>query len=161
MIHVGDITREKRLTTPKEALSTGQTVKAVVLELDREKRRIRLGMKQLEPTTVDEYIAEHQQGETVTGRFVEVKPGKAKVELGEGVVANCRLAAEAAENKPVADNPSSDLSSLSAMLSAKWKQGGSSSAGPSEESAKPGQIRSFRILSLDPGQKKIEVELAS
>ena len=78
MIHIGDITREKRLDHPKEALKTGQIVRAQVLEFDREKRRIRLGMKQLEPTTLDTYIAEHQTGETVTGRVVDVRPDKAE-----------------------------------------------------------------------------------
>ncbi|HTB18662.1 MAG TPA: 30S ribosomal protein S1, partial [Bryobacteraceae bacterium] len=51
MIHISDITREKRLNHPREALSAGQTVRAVVLEVDRERRRIKLGIKQLEPTT--------------------------------------------------------------------------------------------------------------
>jgi transcriptional accessory protein Tex/SPT6 len=67
MIHISDITREKRLNHPREALSAGQTVRAVVLEVDRERRRIKLGIKQLEPTTADEYIAEHQVGQSVTG----------------------------------------------------------------------------------------------
>ena len=67
MIHVGDITREKRLEHPREVLQTGATVKAQVMEFDRSKRRIRLGMKQLEPTSTDHYLAEHQVGEAVTG----------------------------------------------------------------------------------------------
>jgi small subunit ribosomal protein S1 len=79
MIHISDITNEKRLDHPKELLAKGKTVKAVVLELDREKRRIRLGMKQLEPTSVDHYIAEHHTGETVSGRLVEIHGSKAKV----------------------------------------------------------------------------------
>src|SRR5581483_7693312 len=66
MIHISDITREKRLNHPREALSVGQTVRAVVLEVDRERRRLKLGIKQLEPTTADEYMAEHKVGESVT-----------------------------------------------------------------------------------------------
>src|ERR1017187_1446258 len=56
MIHIGDISAEKRLNHPQEALKVGQPVKAVVLEIDSEKRRLRLGMKQLVPTGLDEYI---------------------------------------------------------------------------------------------------------
>jgi len=74
MIHISDITREKRLNHPREAVTAGQKVRAVVLELDQERRRIKLGIKQLEPTTADEYIGEHQAGETVTGRIVEGRP---------------------------------------------------------------------------------------
>ena len=102
MIHISDITREKRLNHPREALAAGQTVRAVVLEVDRERRRIKLGIKQLEPTTADEYIAEHQVGESVTGRIVEASKGRAKVELGEGVFAECRMREEAGNgSKPV------------------------------------------------------------
>ena len=43
-------------------------------------------MKQLQPTSIDEYIAEHKEGDLVTGRVADVSGGKAKVELGEGVL---------------------------------------------------------------------------
>jgi small subunit ribosomal protein S1 len=161
MIHISDITREKRLNHPREALSAGQTVRAVVLEVDRERRRIKLGIKQLEPTTADEYIAEHQVGESVTGRIVEATPGRAKIELGDGVFAECHLREEAG-NGSSASAPAAakaDLSSLTAMLSAKWKQG-PAVASARQEAPRAGQVRTFRILKLDQPNKKIEVELA-
>ncbi len=161
MIHISDITREKRLNHPREALSTGQTVRALVLEVDRERRRIKLGIKQLEPTSADEYMAEHQVGESVTGRIVEASQGRAKVELGEGVFAECRMSEEVANGTNLPEPASkADLSSLTAMLSAKWKQGPSSTSSAGLEPARAGQVRSFRILKLDPPNKKIEVELA-
>jgi small subunit ribosomal protein S1 len=162
MIHISDITREKRLNHPREAITAGQKVRAVVLELDQERRRIKLGIKQLEPTTADEYIGEHQAGETVTGRIVEAGRGQAKVELGEGVFAECRLP-ERAEEAPATPPPApaaTDLSSLTAMLSAKWKQGSAAAKSDRPEGVKAGQIRTFRILKLDQTAKKIEVELA-
>ncbi len=91
MIHVGDITAEKRINHPQDVLKVGQVVKAQVLECDLEKRRLRLGMKQLVPTSLDEYIAEHQEGDVVTGRMTEVSGGRARVELGEGIQATCNL----------------------------------------------------------------------
>jgi small subunit ribosomal protein S1 len=160
MIHISDITNEKRLDHPKDKLAKGQSIRAVVLELDRDRRRIRLGMRQLEPTSVDQYIAEHKPGETVSGRLVEVHGSKAKVELEEGVMGTCKLQ-QAEERTNGAEAPkTSDVSSLSAMLAAKWKQGGGS-AGEGKESARAGQVRSFRIASLDPAKKLIELELAS
>jgi len=160
MIHVSDITREKRLNHPREALSTGQVVRAVVLEVDRERRRIKLGIKQLEPTSIDEYMAEHQVGESVTGRIVEAAQRRAKVELGEGVFAECQFREETANGSNVPEPAAkSDIASLTAMLSAKWKQGPAASS-PREEPARAGQIRTFRILKLDLPNKKIEVELA-
>ncbi|HMF79686.1 MAG TPA: S1 RNA-binding domain-containing protein [Bryobacteraceae bacterium] len=159
MIHISDITNEKRLEHPKEKLSKGQTVKALVLEIDRERRRIRLGMKQLEPTTVDHYISEHKAGETVSGRLVEVQGDRAKVELGEGVLAVCRLKAQAKKEAAAEAPKSSDVGSLSAMLSARWKQGGS--AGPAKDAMYAGEVRSFRIANLDASKRLIEIELAS
>ena len=68
-----------------------------MLENDREKRRLRLGLKQLMPTSLDEYIAEHKEGDEVTGRVAEVNRNRATVELGEGVQAICTLARTGAE----------------------------------------------------------------
>jgi small subunit ribosomal protein S1 len=156
MIHVGDISAEKRINHPQDVLKMGQTVKAQVLEVDTAKRRLRLGMKQLVPTSLDEYIAEHKEGDIVTGRMTEVSGGRSRVELGEGVQAACRLSAEmeAVEEKP-AENKA-DLSSLSSMLEAKWRGG----QGGKRETVRTGQIRSFRIVKLDAAAKRIEVELA-
>lgn len=159
MVHISDITNEKRLDHPRERLAKGQNVRAVVLELDRERRRLRLGLKQLEPTTLDHYIAEHREGETVSGRLVEVKGDKAKVQLGEGVIAMCRLKQpENAAPKQEAVR-GADVSSLGAMLAAKWKQGGG--AGQLKETVQAGQVRSFRISNLDASKHLIELELAS
>ena len=160
MVHVGDISAEKRINHPQEVLKVGQTVKALVLEADVAKRRLRLGMKQLVPTGLDEYIAEHKLGDVVTGRMTDVSGGRARVELGEGVPATCRIQNEpagAAESQPAADK--ADLSSLTSMLEAKWKKGGASGGATRDEAPRSGQIRSFRIVKLDAAQKRIEVEL--
>jgi small subunit ribosomal protein S1 len=157
MIHVGDISAEKRINHPQDELKMGQTVKAQVLEIDREKRRLRLGMKQLVPTSLDEYIAEHKEGDVVTGRMTDVSSGRAKVELGEGIHATCRMSNENAQQEKPA-TAAADLSSLTSMLEAKWK-GGAGGAGK-REPARAGQIRSFRIVKLDAAGKRIEVEFA-
>jgi small subunit ribosomal protein S1 len=163
MIHVGDISTEKRINHPQDVLKVGQAVRAAVLEVDREKRRIRLGLKQLQPTSIDEYIAEHKEGDLVSGRVANIARGKATVELGEGIQASCNIAAaESNEAAATAEPAKADLSALSSMLAAKWKHSearGSSTV--KREPAQAGQIRSFRIVRLDPAQKKIELELAS
>jgi small subunit ribosomal protein S1 len=159
MIHVGDISADKRLNHPQEVLKVGQVVKAQVLEVDIEKRRLRLGMKQLIPTSLDEYIAEHKEGDLVTGRMTDVSAGRAKVELGEGVNAICRLTAEGPRDEDKQAEPKVNLSSLTSMLEAKWK-GGQGGGDGKAEPVRSGQIRSFRIARLDPAAKKIELELA-
>jgi len=164
MIHISEISAEKRINHPQEVLRTAQVVKAQVIAIDTEKRNIRLSMKQLVPTGLDEYLAEHKEGDIVTGRMTEVSAGSVRVELGEGVLATCRIPEErpAKEGKgaePISASPSKpDLSSLGSMLQSRWKSGApSSEAKP--EAMRAGQIRKFRIAKLDPGTKKIELEL--
>jgi small subunit ribosomal protein S1 len=158
MVHVGDVSAEKRINHPQDVLHAGQVVKAQVLELDIEKRRLRLGMRQLIPTSLDEYIAEHKEGDVVTGRMTDVSGARAKVELGEGVHATCRLSAEAPREEENFKQDNVDLSSLTSMLKARWK-GGQGGGGPKGEGPRSGQIRSFRISKLDAAAKKIELEL--
>jgi len=157
MIHIGDITNEKRLNHPSEALKVGEKVRFQVLEADRERRRLRLGIKQLQPTSIDEYIAERKPGDTVSGRIVDLSGNRAKVELGEGVIAHCKLAEQKPSDAP-ASASNTDISSLSAMLAQKWKTGGGAQTSP--DALRAGQVRSFRITSVDPAQKRIELELA-
>jgi small subunit ribosomal protein S1 len=131
-----------------------------VLGIAPEKRQIKLSMKQLVPTSIDEYIAEHKAGDVVSGRVVEESAGGASVELGENIFAMCRPGKVAqAEAEASTQSGKTDLSSLSSMLSARWK--GSTpapSAGP--EPLKAGQIRSFKITKLDADSKSIEVQVA-
>lgn len=161
MIHIGDISRDRHLNHPREALTAGQMVRAAVLEMDKSKRRIRLGMKQLEPTSADTYIAEHKEGDVVTGRIVDVRHTRARVELGEGVHGDCVLTPKKEEaTEPGEKTGAADLSSMTAMLAARWKQGAvSAGAGPRPESIRAGQIRSFRISHLDAAAKRIELEM--
>jgi small subunit ribosomal protein S1 len=160
MVHVSEISAEKRIEHPQDVLKVGQVVKAQVLELDIEKRQLRLSMKQLIPTGLDEYIAEHKTGDVVTGRLIEESGERARVELGEGIQATCRIASvAAAQQDSTASADKLDMSSLSAMLNARWK-GGAVSSAAKPEPPRAGQIRSFRIVGLDAASKKIEVELA-
>src|SRR3954453_17099155 len=142
MIHVGDISAEKRINHPQDVLKLNQVVKAQVLEIDGEKRRLRLGMKQLVPTSLDEYIAEHKEGDVVTGRMIDASGSRARVELGEGVQETCRMAGAEAREEKSEPAPSGDLSSLTSMLAAKWK-GGTGGGVSKREPARAGQIRSF------------------
>ena len=54
---------------------------------------------------LDEYIAEHKEGDVVTGRMTDVSGGRARVELGEGVQGMCRMSAEAPEKEEKRSRP--------------------------------------------------------
>jgi small subunit ribosomal protein S1 len=158
MIHISDMSAEKRINHPQDILKVGQLVKAQVLEIDTEKRRLKLGMKQLVPTSIEEYIAERQKGDVVSGRVTEISGEQARVELGEGIQGTCRIAAERSATEKTLVESKADLASLSSLLKAHWK-GGAGAGGSKPEGVRVGQIRSFRIAKLDPAAKKIELEL--
>ena len=158
MIHVSEISAEKRINHPRDVLKVGQVVKAQVLALDKEKRQLRLSMKQLVPSSLDEYIAEHKEGDVVTGRVIEASGQQARIELGEGIQATCRVSGAVTPKQESQVTAAADLSSLTSMLSARWKGGATSSRLQSDALAS-GQIRSFRITKLDPDAKQIALEL--
>jgi small subunit ribosomal protein S1 len=162
LVHISEIVADRRLNHPSDVLHVGEVVKASVLAIDTEKRQVKLSMKQLIPTSIDEYIAEHKSGDTVSGRVVEESAGRATIELGEGIRAACRTGvapSASAETSSEKSAPKANLSSLSSMLQARWK--GSAPAPSSQpEPLRAGQIRSFKITSLDAESKRIELELA-
>ena len=159
MIHVGDISAEKRINHPQDVLKPGQVVKAQVLEMDVEKRRIRLGMKQLMPTSLDEYIAEHKEGDVVTGRMTDVSGGRAKVELGEGVHATCRLAGGGAPGRREG-RPGERRSVLADVHVAGAVEGRRrAAAAPRAKARAAARSAASASASWTPATKKIELEL--
>lgn len=161
LVHISEIVADRRLNHPSEALHAGEVVKASVLAIDTEKRQIKLSMKQLIPTSVDEYIWEHKAGDTVSGRVVEESGGRAIIELGEGIRGTCPSTGGSAEKAAAepAPAPRADLSSLTSLLQARWK-GSSPNASAKPEPLRAGQIRSFKITRLDAEKKAIDLELA-
>ncbi len=159
LVHISEITGEKRLNHPQEALKVGQNVRAQILALDADKRLIKLSMKQLVPTDLDEYLAEHNVGDVVTGRVVSISgdTGAARVEFGDGVFGTCPATSGAAAGTESREGggAAGDVSAMTSMLMARWK--GSTQAGPRKpEELQPGQIRQFRITLIDRNAKLIE-----
>jgi len=156
MIHISEFS-EKRINHPSEVVRVGQLVKALLVAVDPEKRLMKLSMKQLIPTGLDDYLKEHKEGDVVTGLLIEVAGGSGRVELGDGVQATCRIVTQAAAKEEPRSEAKADLSSLSSMLNARWKGGATSEA--KSEPTRAGQVRTFRIVKLDVTAKKIELEL--
>ena len=160
LVHVSEIVADRHINHPQDVLRTGQIVKAQVLGVDTEKRQIKLSIKQLVPTSLGEYLAEHSEGDVVSGRVVEQSGELATIELGEGIRAFCRIAARAPAEAETAKTPAGpDLSALTSMLNARWK-GGATPASTGPEPLSIGQIRSLKIAKIDRDAQIIEVTLA-
>ena len=158
LVHISEITAERRIAHPGDVLRVGEEVKAQVLGIDTDKRQIKLSIKQLAPTDLDEYIEEHGIGDTVSGRVVHEADGVAVVELAEGVRASCRLKESRTPEPEKATSTGVDLSSLTSALQARWK-GQTKPVSENRTAMQAGQVRSFRISSIEREAKKIEVEL--
>ncbi len=160
LVHISEIAVDRRLNHPSDVLRVGERTKAKVLEFDKEKRQLRLSIKQMAPTGLDDFLAEHKMGDTVTGRILSVEGDQARVELGEGVLGISTLAPATPERQQPTATGQLDLSSLTSMLNARWKTGSTGAAANNKPQPVPGQIRSFTIARLDAESASIELEPA-
>jgi small subunit ribosomal protein S1 len=161
LIHISEITAAKRLNHPQEMLKVGETVKAQVLSLDPEKRLIRLSIKQLAPSDLDEFLAAHKVGDVLTGRVVSVASdtGAAQIEFGDGVYGT-RLPSDSTQVENTyreGAGSAGNVSELGSMLLARWKGAAAPHSGKTQP-LQPGQTRKFRIKRLEPQSKLLEVE---
>jgi len=85
LIHISDMSWSKRLKHPSEMLKKGDTVEAMVLNVDADNQRLSLGLKQLATDIWDEYFGEHKVGDIVEGKVVRLTNFGAFVELAEGI----------------------------------------------------------------------------
>jgi small subunit ribosomal protein S1 len=89
LVHVSNLSWTKRVKHPSEVLKKGDRVKAVVLAIDTEKRRLSLGVKQLQPDVWDSFFQSHRVGDIVHGKVLRVATFGAFVEIAEGVEGLC------------------------------------------------------------------------
>jgi small subunit ribosomal protein S1 len=85
LIHISDLSWTKRVKHPSEVLKKGDTVEAIVLNIDAENQRLSLGLKQLATDMWDEFFAHHKVGDIVEGKLVRLTNFGAFVELAEGI----------------------------------------------------------------------------
>ncbi len=89
LIHVSDLSWTKKIKHPSEILKKGQKIKAIVLRVEKENRRISLGLKQLETDPWEDFLAATKVGDTVRGKVARLAPFGAFIELREGVEGLC------------------------------------------------------------------------
>lgn len=84
LIHVSDIAWQ-RIDKPSDVLTIGQELEPLVLKANRERNRISLGLKQLQPKPFDVFAENNKAGDVVTGKVVNMLEFGAFVRLKEGV----------------------------------------------------------------------------
>ncbi|HEU4982949.1 MAG TPA: 30S ribosomal protein S1 [Acidobacteriaceae bacterium] len=91
LVHVSNLSWTKRVKHPSEVLKKGEKVKAVVLGVEPENRRLSLGIKQLQPDVWDTFFAQHRIGDVVHGKVLRTAQFGAFVEITEGVEGLCHV----------------------------------------------------------------------
>ncbi|HEV2864500.1 MAG TPA: 30S ribosomal protein S1 [Pyrinomonadaceae bacterium] len=126
LVHVSDISWNKRIKHPGEVLKKGQEIEAVITNIDVDNRRLSLSIKDMEPSAWDKFINEHRPGDLVRGKITRFANFGAFVELAEGLEGLCHVS-ELSEER--VERP--------------------------EDAAQIGQEIDFRILRIEPESKKI------
>ncbi len=91
LVHVSNLSWTKRVKHPSEIVKKGEKVKAVVLGVEPQNRRLSLGIKQLQPDVWESFFATHRVGDVVHGKVLRTAQFGAFVEIAEGVEGLCHI----------------------------------------------------------------------
>jgi len=89
LVHISDISWTKNIRNPKDVLSKGQDIEVKILELDKEKRRLSLGIKQVEDNPWLSYKDKYPAGDKHTGKVIKILDKGIIIELDkelEGII---------------------------------------------------------------------------
>jgi small subunit ribosomal protein S1 len=89
LVHVSNLSWTKRIKHPSEVLKKGDKVKAMVLAIEPDNRRLSLGVKQLQPDVWESFFENHRIGDVVHGKVLRVATFGAFVEIADGVEGLC------------------------------------------------------------------------
>jgi small subunit ribosomal protein S1 len=98
LVHVSNLSWTKRVKHPSEVLKKGDRVKAVILAIEPDKRRLSLGVKQLQPDVWDTFFEQHRIGDILHGKVLRVANFGAFVEIADGVEGLCHNSEAVDEN---------------------------------------------------------------
>ena len=91
LVHVSNLSWTKPVKHPSEVVKKGEKVKAVVLGVEPQNRRLSLGIKQLQPDVWESFFATHRVGDQVHGKVLRTAQFGAFVEIAEGVEGLCHI----------------------------------------------------------------------
>jgi len=104
LIHISDLSWTKKIKHPNEFTQIGAEIEVVVLEIDKENRRLSLGHKQLEDNPWEELAAKYGVDTIIEGKVTEVTDKGATVVLEEGVEGFCTARHLQKEDKSAVSN---------------------------------------------------------
>lgn len=85
LLHISDLTWEGRPTAVEEYVAVGDKLWVQVIELNKEERKIKLGLKQLETRPEERYLEKHKRGEVVRAKVKKILKSRVFMGLEDGV----------------------------------------------------------------------------
>ncbi len=89
-LHVSEVSWDKNVKHPKDYITVGEEINVEIIEIDNEKRRLRVSLKSLQPKPMEAFARKHRVGDVVTGTVTSVTDFGAFVKLNgvEGLLHN-------------------------------------------------------------------------
>jgi len=85
LLHISEMSWDKRIKNPGKIVKKGEWLELVVLGIDKEKKRISLGLKQLMPDPWDELASEYPVGSVIKGKVKNITDFGMFVGIGKGI----------------------------------------------------------------------------
>jgi small subunit ribosomal protein S1 len=147
LVHVSNLSWTKRVKHPSEVLKKGDKVKAVVLAIEPDNRRLSLGVKQLQPDVWESFFDQHRVGDVVHGKVLRLASFGAFVEIAEGVEGLCHNSeAVDANSQPLTLEPGQEHEFKIIKMSPEEKKVGLSIRAVGEEATR-GEVESYKAPS--------------
>ena len=140
LIHISDVSWTERIKHPSEKFKKGDKVEARVLKVDSQNRRLSLGIKQVNDIWANWFSA-NKIGDVVKGRVARATDFGAFIELADGIEGLCHIS-EIEERRPKGERDKEPKLSRDARVTSVLA---------------PGQEYDFKILRLEPEQRKISL----
>ncbi len=154
LVHVSNLSWTKRIKHPSEVLKKGEKVKAVVLGVEPENRRLSLGIKQMQPDVWDTFFDQHRAGDIVHGKVLRTAQFGAFIEIAEGVEGLCHVSEAADENgRPITLNVGDEHEFKIVKMSPEEKKVGLSLKAIGEEASRA-EVESYKESVGQGGKSK-------
>jgi small subunit ribosomal protein S1 len=155
LVHVSNLSWTKRVKHPSEVLKKGDKVKAIVLAIEPDNRRLSLGVKQLQPDVWESFFEQHRVGDVLKGKILRLASFGAFVELADGVEGLCHNSeALDANSQQIVLEPGQEFEFKIIKMNAEEKKVGLSIRAVGEEATR-GEVEAYKHPQSSPGTSTI------
>jgi small subunit ribosomal protein S1 len=155
LVHVSNLSWTKRIKHPSEVLKKGDKVKAIVLAIEPDQRRLSLGVKQLQPDVWETFFDQHRVGDVIHGKVLRLASFGAFVEIADGVEGLCHNSEASDEHgAPLKLEPGQEFDFKIIKMNADEKKVGLSIRAVGEEASRA-EVESYKHPVSSPGSATI------